>query len=50
LGEVEDAAFGPAFFAIWLGEQCRYPKVRKGLLSEDEKDKNTANRVKGTNE
>lgn len=36
LGEVTDAAFGPAFFAIWLDEKCRYPKVRKELLKEDE--------------
>jgi hypothetical protein len=39
LGEVADAAFGPAFFAIWVDEQCRYPKVRKGLLNEEDKDK-----------
>lgn len=32
LGEVADPAFGPAFFAIWLDEDCRYPQVRKGLL------------------
>jgi hypothetical protein len=35
LGEVADAAFGPAFFAIWLDEDCRYPKVRKGLLEKE---------------
>jgi len=33
LGAVPDAAFGPAFFAIWLDEACRYPKVRDGLLN-----------------
>jgi len=32
LGEVSDPAFGPAFFAIWLDADCRYPDVRKGLL------------------
>lgn len=32
LGEVPDPAFGPAFFAIWLDAQCRYPEVRDGLL------------------
>jgi hypothetical protein len=35
LGEVSDAAFGPAFFAIWLDKDCRYPKVRKGLLEKE---------------
>lgn len=35
LGEVADAAFGPAFFAIWLDEGCSYPKVRKGLLEKE---------------
>jgi hypothetical protein len=39
LGEVSDASFGPAFFAIWLDEGCRYPKVRKGLLNEKDKEK-----------
>jgi hypothetical protein len=32
LGTVQDPAFGPAFFAIWLDMKCRYPEVRKGLL------------------
>ena len=32
LGEVADPAFGPAFFAIWMDADCRYPKVRDGLL------------------
>lgn len=32
LGQVSDPAFGPAFFAIWLDADCRYPDVRKGLL------------------
>jgi hypothetical protein len=32
LGEVSDPAFGPAFFAIWLDENCSYPRVRDGLL------------------
>jgi hypothetical protein len=36
LGEVADPAFGPAFFAIWLDADCRYPKVRDGLLRTNE--------------
>lgn len=32
LGEIPDPAFGPVFFAIWLGDNCRYPDVRDGLL------------------
>jgi hypothetical protein len=39
LGEVADAAFGPAFFAIWVDERCRYPKVRDGLLNKDAQTK-----------
>jgi Chalcone isomerase-like len=39
LGEVTDVEFGPAFFAIWLDAKCRYPKVRKGLLKEEEVEK-----------
>ena len=39
LGEVTDAAFGPAFFAIWLDEGCSYPKVRDGLLNKNGKAK-----------
>jgi len=50
IGEVADVAFGPAFFAIWLDEGCRYPKVRKGLLKEDQKDKSTVNRAEKKNE
>ncbi len=37
LGEVQDPAFGPAFFAIWLDANCSYPKVRDGLLGTNEK-------------
>jgi hypothetical protein len=37
LGEITDAAFGPAFFAIWLDAGCRYPKVRDGLLKKEAK-------------
>ena len=37
LGEIPDAAFGPAFFAIWLDKNCRYPKVQKALLKEEAK-------------
>jgi hypothetical protein len=32
LGEIADPEFGPAFFAIWLHEKCRYPAVRDELL------------------
>ena len=32
LGEVADPAFGPAFFAIWLDAECRYPKLRDKIL------------------
>jgi Chalcone isomerase-like len=39
LGEITDAAFGPAFFAIWLDEGCRYPKVRDGLLKKETLEK-----------
>ena len=35
LGEVPDPAFGPAFFAIWLDAECRYPKVRDGLAGSE---------------
>jgi hypothetical protein len=37
LGEISDPAFGPAFFAIWLDPNCRYPAVRKALLGEKRK-------------
>lgn len=39
LGEVPDPEFGPAFFAIWLDEKCRYPAVRDGLLGVHAKAK-----------
>ena len=32
LGGVNDKAFGPAFFAIWLGDNCRYPKLRDEMV------------------
>ena len=32
IGRVDDAGFGPAFFEIWLGEKCRYPKARDRLM------------------
>lgn len=35
LGEVADAAFGPAFFAIWLDSECRYPKLRDEILKNN---------------
>jgi hypothetical protein len=34
LGKVADPAFGPAFLAIWLGPDARYPEVRAALLGE----------------
>lgn len=40
LGQVDDAAFGPAFFSIWLDENCRYPKMRDSLLGKDVGPKN----------
>lgn len=39
LGEVPDPAFGPAFFAIWLDAECRYPKLRDQLLGVKTKEK-----------
>ena len=39
LGAVPDSAFGPAFFAIWLDADSRYPDVRKGLLGLKEQGK-----------
>lgn len=39
LGEVPDPAFGPAFFAIWLDANCRYPEVRNEVLGLKEKRK-----------
>lgn len=39
LGEVPDPVFGPAFFAIWLDQDCRYPEVRDGLLGVEDKAK-----------
>ncbi len=38
LGDVADPAFGPAFFAIWLDADCRYPKVRDGLLKVNKRE------------
>ncbi len=32
LGEMADPEFGPAFFAIWMDADCRYPKIRAELL------------------
>ncbi|MBM4149573.1 MAG: hypothetical protein FJ224_11115 [Lentisphaerae bacterium] len=32
VGSVPDPDFGPAFFAIWLGEKCKHPDVRDRLL------------------
>lgn len=39
LGAVDDPAFGPLFFAIWLDENCRYPRLRDRLLNRDKKEK-----------
>ena len=35
LGAVADKAFGPAFFAIWLDSECRYPKLRDEILKKN---------------
>lgn len=32
LGRIEDPAFGPAFFAIWLDSRTTAPALRAGLL------------------
>jgi hypothetical protein len=32
LGRIEDPAFGPAFFAIWLDERTTAPELRASLL------------------
>ncbi len=40
LGEVADPEFGPAFFAIWLDADCRYPKLRDKILKTDKKTNN----------
>lgn len=37
LGEVADANFGPAFFAIWLDNRCSHPEVRDELLGKKKK-------------
>lgn len=37
VGEVADPAFGPAFFAIWLGPGCQYPRIRDDLLADPAK-------------
>ena len=34
LGEVEDSAFGPAFFDIWLHPDTSAPKLRRNLLAK----------------
>lgn len=34
LGEVEDPAFAPAFFAIWLHPDSRAPALREALLAD----------------
>lgn len=32
LGVMTDSEFGPSFLAIWLDENCSYPKLRKKLI------------------
>ncbi|MEP4891035.1 MAG: chalcone isomerase family protein [Aliiglaciecola sp.] len=32
IGVIEDENFGPSFLAIWLDENCSYPKLRKQLI------------------
>jgi Chalcone isomerase-like len=34
IAEINDAAFGDAFFAIWLDEATKRPELRKQLLSQ----------------
>ena len=33
VGAIEDPGFAPAFFAIWLDERTRLPKLRRQLLA-----------------
>jgi hypothetical protein len=35
IGAIEDPAFAPAFFAIWLDERTRAPRLREALLKAD---------------
>lgn len=32
LGKIENNSFGPSFLAIWLDENCSFPKLRKKLM------------------
>ncbi|GAA6185633.1 MULTISPECIES: chalcone isomerase family protein [Alteromonadaceae] len=32
IGVIQDPKFGPSFLAIWLDENCSYPKLRKQLI------------------
>jgi hypothetical protein len=34
IGEISDPDFGPAFLAIWLGENTSEPKLRKRLIGK----------------
>lgn len=34
IGDMQDTAFGPSFLAIWLDENCSFPKLRKKLIGQ----------------
>lgn len=34
IGKIEDSSFGASFLAIWLDENCSYPKVRNKLIGK----------------
>ena len=34
IGDMQDTTFGPSFLAIWLDENCSFPKLRKKLIGE----------------
>lgn len=34
IGDLQDVSFGPSFLAIWLDENCSYPKLRKKLIGQ----------------
>lgn len=35
LGTLSDLSFGPGFAAIWLDENCSYPKLRNQLIGKE---------------
>lgn len=34
IGDMQDETFGPSFLAIWLDENCSFPKLRKKLIGK----------------